>query len=511
MKILKFMIIVLLAMCGLNSCSEDCDHEFNDVDYSKSIIGVWSSESETYEEAIRILEDGKFMAFGNKGEGDFYVDGTWKLHKNRLVLTTSNGTTHFSGTIQVYAEDVMLMTSDGSKDTHVYHYYVDSPFPKSLVGTWTCLEANFAEALTINEDGSLVSTRLEGGNYWDGVQGTFMEEEGAYGIELNGDYSFGSYEVVSGELLVLINNKTNTRRTYRYCKEDLSEEIVGMWVCNETPSAEENDMLIMTYKADGTTVFTGYAYEADVFSSNVEASYKVIGDLLIHKQPDIAVEYGLAQYNAMKIKYTPNGTALGDVKTLQAYAKVGENYVETNTTWLRIKQTLDLPGQKYDYIKTFVTNVKGEDKDIPFLNTSFNFAKMDGSIIDKFLKSILFTVEYPDANTIKYSYLLEGQNIVMTAPIEVEGNKMTIKMSENNPVYKDVVVYTFQDQDNTQMHWYMPTSSFENFFGNTSVAVMLGHGQLDINDAEAIAGVYKTIAGAVESINLSLVMTKGTK
>ena len=76
MKILKFMIIALVAMCGLNSCSEDCDHEFNDVDYSKSIIGVWSSESETYEEAIRILEDGKFMAFGNKGEGDFYVDGT---------------------------------------------------------------------------------------------------------------------------------------------------------------------------------------------------------------------------------------------------------------------------------------------------------------------------------------------------------------------------------------------------------------------------------------------------
>lgn len=242
MKILKFMIIALLAMCGLNSCSEDCDHEFNDVDYSKSIIGIWSSESEAYEEGIRFTEDGKFNAFGNKGEGDFYVDGTWKLHKNRLVLTTSNGTTHFSGTIQVYAEDVMLMTSDGSKDTHVYHYYVDSPFPKSLVGTWTCLEANFAEALTINEDGSLVSTRLEGGNYWDGMQGTFMEEEGAYGIELNGDYSFGSYEVVSGELLVLINNKTNTRRTYRYCKEDLSEEIVGMWVCNETPSAEENEI-----------------------------------------------------------------------------------------------------------------------------------------------------------------------------------------------------------------------------------------------------------------------------
>ena len=79
-------------------------------------------------------------------------------------------------------------------------------------------------------------------------------------------------------------------------------------------------------------------------------------------------------------------------------------------------------------------------------------------------------------------------------------------MSENIPVYQVVVVYTFQDKDNTQMHLYMPTSSFEKFFANTSVAVMLGHGQLDINDAEAVAGVYKTVADAVESINLSLVM-----
>ena len=65
---------------------------------------------------------------------------------------------------------------------------------------------------------------------------------------------------------------------------------------------------------------------------------------------------------------------------------------------------------------------------------------------------------------------------------------------------------SFQDQDNTQMHLYMPTASFEKFFGNTSVAVMLGHGQLDINDTEAIAGVYQTVADAIESINLSIVM-----
>ena len=32
----------------------------------------------------------------------------------------------------------------------------------------------------------------------------------------------------------------------------------------------------------------------------------------------------------------------------------------------------------------------------------------------------------------------------------------------------------------------MPTATFEEFFANTCVAVMLGHGQLDINDADAM-------------------------
>ena len=384
----------------------------------------------------------------------------------------------------------------------------DHDHSADLVGTWTTFQNGFAETLVISADGSVVSTGCDDADYWENVKGNIVIENNYVKMTFeDGDNHDGHIDIVPCKAFSVYTDE-GIRITYDYCTNDLSDEIVGMWVCNETPSAEENDMLIMTYKADGTTVFTGYAYEADVFSSNVEASYKVIGDLLIHKQPDIAVEYGLAQYNAMKIKYTPNGTALGDVKTLQAYAKVGENYVETHTTWLRIKQTLDLPGQKYDYIKTFVTNVKGEDKDIPFLNTSFNFAKMDGSIIDKFLKSILFTVEFPEANKIKYSYLLEGKNIVIDAPIEVDGNKMTIKMSANNPAYQDVDMYAFQDQDNTQMHWYMPTTSFEKFFGNTSVALMLGYGQLDKDDTEGIANVYKTIADAVESINLSLVMTK---
>ena len=175
---------------------------------------------------------------------------------------------------------------------------------------------------------------------------------------------------------------------------------------------------------------------------------------------------------------------------------------------LRIKQYLELPGMKYDYIKTFVSNVKGLDKDIEFMGTTFNFAKMDGVKLDKMLKTLLFTVEFPDANTIKYSCHYNNQPMSMEAPIAVDGNKMTVKMSEKNAAYKDVDLYTFQDQDNTQMHMYMHSTGFVNFFGNMQVTIMEQMDLIDTTDAAAVKAVFDSIDEAVETINLSLVMTK---
>jgi hypothetical protein len=318
--------------------------------------------------------------------------------------------------------------------------------------------------------------------------------------------------MTTGESFTMVwDDELDIRYTYRYCENDLADELVGMWVCHESLPGVENDMAIITYSEDGKMAMTApaSAFIAGDFV-NVMSDYKVVGDLVFKILPKENVPEGTVPYIASRLIYTPNVTSLGDILTETQHVQSENGIVKLTSSFLRIKQSLELPGNKYDYRATYVTNVKGEDKDIPFLNTSFNFAKMDGSIIDKFLKSILFTVEFPEANKIKYSYLLEGQNIVMEAPIEVDGNKMTVKMSVNDPVYQDVVIYTFQDQDNTQMHLYMPTESFEKFFANTSVAVMLGHGQLDKNDTEAVAAVYKNVADAVESINLSIV-TKAAK
>ena len=382
------------------------------------------------------------------------------------------------------------------------HECNDYDHSKDLVGTWTCLTPDFAEALVINADGSLLSTGLAAGEYWENVAGNVVVENGNITLTFEEDDNFkGHFDIIPGVAFSIYNDKGG-HLVFNYCANDLSDEIVGMWVCNDAPAGADNDMAIISYANDGSTTFTGILPNKDGYMLNVNTTYNVVGDLMFKKNA-VQGTSDSPKYISTRLTYAPNGTGAGDIMVYKHY----NGTVETSSSYLRVKSNLELSGNKYDYIKTFVSNVKGEDKDIPFLNTSFNFAKMDGSIIDKFLKSTLFSVEFPKANEIKYSFLVDGKSNFISAPIEVEGNKMTIKMSANGP-YHDVVVYTFQDQDNTQMHMYMPTTSFEKFFANTSVHVMLGNGQLKENDTEEIANVYKTIADAVESINLSIVMSQ---
>ena len=403
----------------------------------------------------------------------------------------------------------MVGLNSCSKDCD--HDFIEVDYSNDIVGTWTCLEPDHSAAYIFNADGTLSTTGFDGDAHWEDEKGTYTVVNNKITMKFeSGRIINGSFDIIPGKTISIVGEKG--RHTYEYCKEDFSDEVVGMWVCTYVSTNNEDfniyqdaEMAINIYQEDGKSIFTGFVIEANDYMANVESTYKVIGDLMLESNP---LGEGVFQYNAFRLTYSPNSNQFGDMLTKTSVMAFGDEVIEFNASMLRIKQSLDLAGQKYDYIKTYVSNVKGEDKDIPFLNTSFNFAKMDGSIIDKFLKSILFTVEFPNENTINYSFLLEGQNMPMSAPIEVEGNKMTIKMSANDPIFHDVVVYTFQDQDNSQMHMYMPTSSFEKFFANTSVSVMLGYGQLDKDDTEGIADVYKTIADAVESINLSIVMSQ---
>ena len=380
------------------------------------------------------------------------------------------------------------------------HDFIEVDHSKDLVGTWTCFTEDYAEALVINADGSALSTGVEDGKYWENVKGNIKTVNNKMTMTFEDNDNFeGRFEMITGEYFT-IYEENGESLTYSYCANDLSDEIVGMWVC--TQLIGEEDMLIYNFQEGGKLILTGILSGTDYVAVNAEYNYKVFGDLHI-----VYVEEEDAPF-VCKFNVAPNATKLGDLMTLTAFRTTVIGVVEETVSFLRIKQYLELKGMKYDYVKNFVTNVKGLDKDVEFLGATFNFAKMDGVMIDKFLKALCFAVEFPDANTFKYSYLYNGQIISVEAPIVVDGNKITVKMSSKNAAFKDVDLYTFQDQDNTQMHIYMNATGFVNLLGNLQVNVMEQKGLIDTTDAAAVKAVFDRIDEAIETVNVSLVMTK---
>ena len=67
-------------------------------------------------------------------------------------------------------------------------------------------------------------------------------------------------------------------------------------------------------------------------------------------------------------------------------------------------------------------------------------------------------------------------------------------------------MYMFQDQDDCQLHIYMPTSAFINYFANLDVIALVTEGKIDPTDAAAIEKVFADMEARVESINVSFVM-----
>ena len=385
------------------------------------------------------------------------------------------------------------------------HEYIEYDYSKELVGTWTCLKADFAEALVFKADGTFASVGVANGEYWEYPDATWSLKGNKLALS-SGDYKSNvRLEIIPGNSLALVDEKGN-RNVFDYCENDLADELIGMWVCNDSKMDAQNDMMIQTFEANGKTYLTGIFPSGDNpgFVLNDEADYKVVGDLMFLAVPADKVGGDKPMYIAERLIYSTVASTLGDVMIFTNYSS--DNSELMSETWFRIKQNLDLAGKAYDYSATYISNAKGADKDIPFLDTKFNFAHMDGSIIDKFLKSVLYNVQFPDAKTFQYNCLLEGQNVSLQLPMEVEGNKITIKMSSRHEAYRDVVVYAFQDVDGCQFHMYMPTSSFENFFSNLSLSILSASGQVDINNPVHVDAVYKEVADAIESINVSIVM-----
>lgn len=373
--------------------------------------------------------------------------------------------------------------------------WIDVDYSNDLVGTWTCFADGYAEALVIDADGSVVSAGVEDGELWLDMKGTIEVNKNKMTMTFeDGDNFEGRFEMIAGVAFSIFNEEGD-RLTYQYCANDLSEEIVGMWVYN-TPEKKE-DMFIHTIMENGIALLTGFVSKSGDYFVQKKLDYKVVGNLYLTD--------GIKGAEATQLTYTPDGTELGDILTMRGFYADGEKTAEKTASFLRIKQNLNLTGKAYDYNTTYVSNAKGLDEEISMMGYTFNIAKMDGKNLDKMLKHLLFAVEFPSNETLKYQYHYNGNNIVFEAPIIVNGNMVTIKMSEMDAAYRDVDMYMFQDADDSQLHMYMPTYSFINYFGNMDIAALATMGEIDKTDADAVAAIFERMDDRVESINVSFV------
>ena len=382
-------------------------------------------------------------------------------------------------------------------DNDPEHIYDDHS--ADIVGTWTSLHEKdiFAEALTIKADGSLLSTGYDGEDFWENVAGKMVVENGNVTMTFeDGDNFKGHFDIIPGKAFS-IYNEDGVRLTYNYCENDLSDEVLGMWVYHEGLPGIENDMAIKTYSEGGKYSLTT---KASIFipedKVNTEADYVVVGDLLFMKDA--------SQHLVVRLTYTPNVTTLGDIMTETIYAPSENGLVEIPTSWLRVKQYLNFDSKAYAYNTAYVTDAKGKDEDFTFAGYTFNMSKIGTGDFDMMFRSDLFCVVL-NANSITHKFRPNGQESEVDIPITVEDNKVTLDMSVVNPACRNVEMYMFQDADDSQLHMYMHTDAFINYFANLMIPTLVAEGKLDTTDAAAVEKVFADMEARVESINVSFV------
>ena len=376
------------------------------------------------------------------------------------------------------------------------HEFIEHDFSKDLVGTWTYFADNGqAEAMVIKEDGSFTTTGIMQGGYLYDEKGTIKVVNNKVTLAFDGDKETfeGRLEFVAGKSMsIVMFDDNDVRLTYDYCANDLSDEIIGMWVCNDGVAG----MSIQTYKEDGKCIYTGFSLGANDYMTNYESTYEVFGDMLFQKTGD--------RYFATRCTYIPNGNSLGDILSTTSTILVNGEYVTSSYSFLRVKQNLNLAGKVYDYISAYVTNVKGKDEDFSIVGNTFNMSNITAGDFDIMFRSVLSCIEL-NANSIKQNFRVNGFDAESETPITVDGNKVTLDMSVKNPAFRKVDMYMFQDADDSQLHIYMPTASFINYFASLEVVTMLAEGKIDANDATAVAKVFADMEARIESVNVSLV------
>ncbi|MBQ5737519.1 MAG: hypothetical protein IIV55_00535 [Alistipes sp.] len=384
----------------------------------------------------------------------------------------------------MFAAVATLFTACDKETEHIYDDH-----SADLVGTWSCLTANYAEVLIINADGSAVSYGVEDGEYWENVRGTVATEGGNITMNFeDNDNLTGHFDIIPNREFSLYED-SGERYVYQYCENDLADEIIGMWVSTDDSSIEEHNMFVQTFYENGKSTYTGFGEIDGEIVFKKESNYKVIGDACFQEIN--------GKYIAWKVIFSQNGTSLGDIMSM-----INGGYT---STWLRVREGLNLTGKTYDYKSAYVTNAKGKDEDFTIFGNTLNIAKIKAYDFDKLFGADLYNIEL-NTNLFKYRLLLEnGEEAGADVPMTVEGNKVTLDFSAVNPACRSVEIHMFQDADDSQLHIYMHTKAFINYFANLKVLTMPLEGNFDLSDA-AVDKVFADMEARIESINVSFVM-----
>ena len=177
------------------------------------------------------------------------------------------------------------------------HNFIEHDHSEALVGTWTYIaEGGLAEAMVINPNGSFTTTGIMKGGYLYEEKGYIKVVNNKVSLVFEGDTDVieGRLELVAGKSLsIVINEEYDIRLTYDYCANDLSDEILGMWVSElQAPTENGEAMIVHTFMDNGKATFTGFGTFVDEYLVNEETTYKVIGDLLFFALPQDKIAEG---------------------------------------------------------------------------------------------------------------------------------------------------------------------------------------------------------------------------
>ena len=110
-------------------------------------------------------------------------------------------------------------------------------------------------------------------------------------------------------------------------------------------------------------------------------------------------------------------------------------------------------------------------------------------ILDILFRSELFYLDL-NATNIKRNYHFNGQETEVTTLITVDGNTVTFDMSNEYSAYRKVDMYMYQDAGDSQLHIYMPTKSFVNYFANLQIPTLIAEGKIAPDDTVAIEKLF---------------------